>query len=171
VDEKRGPYLPTLWTQAADAALLAGQTVLQVWFPGVHSDIGGGYGNKGIGDITWDFMMRQAARHGLVVDPAQPTPALNLEPLPAQHESFNEQWRRLSSDLKLMAQGVRTIGPTVVGPDGQTLSVAGEVRLHPCLQRRFGEKCVTILDEGKNLRTEGIYQPANVRAHTLPIFG
>ena len=68
VDEKRGPYVPTLWTQAADAAALAGQSVLQVWFPGVHSDIGGGYGDKGIGDITWDFMMRQAARHGLVID-------------------------------------------------------------------------------------------------------
>jgi len=58
VDEKRGPYMPTLWTQAANAAALAGQSVLQVWFPGVHSDIGGGYGNKGIGDITLDFMMR-----------------------------------------------------------------------------------------------------------------
>ena len=53
VDEKRGPYVPTLWTQAAGAVALAGQTVLQVWFPGVHSDIGGGYGDKGIGDVTW----------------------------------------------------------------------------------------------------------------------
>ena len=46
VDEKRGPYVPTLWTQAANAALLAGQSVLQVWFPGVHSDVGGGYATR-----------------------------------------------------------------------------------------------------------------------------
>src|SRR5262245_57613505 len=69
VDEKRGPYVPALWTQPANAPTLAGQSVLQVWFPGVHSDIGGGYRNKGIGDITWDFMMRQAARRGLVLNP------------------------------------------------------------------------------------------------------
>ena len=55
-----------------------------MWFPGVHSDIGGGYTNKGIGDITWDFMMRQAARRRLVIDPAQPTPLVNTEALPAQ---------------------------------------------------------------------------------------
>jgi uncharacterized protein (DUF2235 family) len=170
VDEKRGPYVPSVWTQAANAALLAGQSVLQVWFPGVHSDIGGGYGNKGIGDITWDFMMRQAARHGLVIDPAQPTPALSLEPLPAQHESFNERWRRLSDELKLVAQGVRAIGPTVVGPDGQPLAVAGEVRLHPSLANRFGKRCVTILDEAKSLREEGVYQPANVKTDSLPVF-
>jgi uncharacterized protein (DUF2235 family) len=170
VDEKRGPYLPTLWTQAANAAALAGQSVLQVWFPGVHSDIGGGYPNKGIGDVTLDFMMRQAARHGLVIDPAQPTPALTLEPLPAQHESFNDQWRRLSGDLKLVAQGVRSVGPTVVGPDGQPMPVAGEVRLHPSLATRFGQRCVTILDEGKNLREEGVYQPTNVKADALPVF-
>jgi uncharacterized protein (DUF2235 family) len=170
VDEKRGPYVPTLWTQAADRALLAGQSVLQVWFPGVHSDIGGGYPSKGIGDATWDFMMRQAARRGLVIDPAQPTPAVSLEPLPDQHESFDDTWRRLSDRLKLLPQGVRGIGPTVRGPGGETLTVAGEVRLHPLLVGRFGQRCTTILDEAKGLRSEGIYQPGNVAADTLQAF-
>ena len=54
VDEKRGPYVPALWTQAADAVTFAERSVLQVWFPGVHSDIGDGYHNKGIGNVTWD---------------------------------------------------------------------------------------------------------------------
>ena len=44
---------PRCGPQAANAAALAGQRVLQVWFPGVHSDVGGGYPDKGIGDITW----------------------------------------------------------------------------------------------------------------------
>jgi uncharacterized protein (DUF2235 family) len=170
VDEKRGPYLPTLWTQAPGAIPPAVQTVLQVWFPGVHSDIGGGYGDKGIGDLTWDFMMRQAARRGLVIDSAQPTPALTLQPLPAQHESFDEKWRKLSDRLKLVAQGVRAIGPTVLGPHGQSLTAAGEVRLHSSLVNRFGQRCVTILDEDAQRRQEGLYQPANVKADTLPTF-
>jgi uncharacterized protein (DUF2235 family) len=170
VDEKRGPYVPTLWTQAANAAALAGQSVLQVWFPGVHSDIGGGYGNKGIGDITLDFMMRQAARRGLLLDPGQPTPALNLQPLPAQHESYNKTWQELCDKLKLVPQGVRSIGPTMAGPDGRPLTVAGEVRLHPSLVGRFGKRCTTILDEGKHQQQEGDYLPANVKADTLPAF-
>lgn len=170
VDEKRGPYVPTLWTQAANAAALAGQSVLQVWFPGVHSDIGGGYGNKGIGDITWDFMMRQAARRGLLLDPGQPTPPLTLQPLPAQHESYNKTWQELCDKLKLVPQGVRSIGPTMVGPNGQTLTVAGEVRLHPALVGRFGKRCTTILDEAKHLQQEGDYRPDNVKADTLPAF-
>ena len=170
VDEKRGPYVPTLWTQAANAAALAGHSVLQVWFPGVHSDIGGGYGDKGIGNITWDFMMRQAAAHGLVIDPNQPTPPLSLEALPVQHESFDKTWEELSDRLKLLPQGVRAVGPTIVGPAGETLTVATRVCLHPSLVGRFGKRCVTILDEAKNNRREGEYQPVNVKADTLPVF-
>jgi uncharacterized protein (DUF2235 family) len=170
VDEKRGPYVPTLWTQAANAAALAGHSVLQVWFPGVHSDIGGGYGDKGIGNITWDFMMRQAAAHGLVIDPNQPTPPLSLEALPVQHESFDKTWEELSDRLKLLPQGVRAVGPTIVGPAGETLTVATRVCLHPSLVGRFGKRCVTILNEAKNNRREGEYQPVNVKADTLPVF-
>lgn len=169
VDERRGPYVPALWTQAADAASLAGQRVLQVWFPGVHSDIGGGYRDKGIGNITWDFMMRQAVRHGLVIDPAQPTPSLDLEPLPAQHESFDDTWRTLSKDLKLVPEGVRTVGAKVVGPQGEPLTAAGEVRLHPSLVNRLGQRCTTILSEARNLRQESDYRPPNVKADTLPL--
>ncbi len=169
VDEKRGPYVPTLWTQAVDAALLAGHSVLQVWFPGVHSDIGGGYKDKGIGNITWDFMMRQAARRGLVIDRDHASPTVSLDPLPVQHESFDEKWRKLSAELHLLPQGVRAIGPTVVGPDGRALTVAGDVRLHPSLVSRFGKRCTTILDEAENLREEREYRPTNVRADTLPV--
>lgn len=170
VDERRGPYTPTLWTQAADAAALSGQHVLQVWFPGVHSDIGGGYGDKGIGDITWDFMMRQAARGGLVIDPAQPTPSLALEPLPAQHESFDDKWTTLSTKLKLLPEGVRAVGTKVVGPNGEALVAAGEVRLHPSVLNRLGRRCTTILSEAEDLRREGDYLPQNVKADTLPPF-
>jgi uncharacterized protein (DUF2235 family) len=170
VDEKRGPYVPTLWTQAANAAALAGQTVLQVWFPGVHSDVGGGYGDKGIGNITWDFMMRQAAGRGLVIDPNQPTPPVNLEPVPAQHDSFDKTWQELSDKLHLIPEGIRAIGPTVVGPGGQPLTVATRVCLHPSLVGRFGKRCVTIANEAQNVRHEGEYQPTNVKADTLPVF-
>ena len=170
VDEKRGPYTPAVWTQAANATALAGQSVLQVWFPGVHSDIGGGYHDKGIGDITWDFMMRQAADKGLVIDDHVRTPDLELKPLPAQHESFDKAWQDLSAKLKLIPQGVRAIGPKVIGPGGEELAVAPKVMLHPCLVSRLGKRCTTILDEKAARVQEGDYVPVNVKADTLPVF-
>jgi uncharacterized protein (DUF2235 family) len=171
VDEKRGPYVPAVWTQAANAAAIAGQRVLQVWFPGVHSDIGGGYHDKGVGDITWDFMMRQAADRGLVIDPRRPTPDLTLQALPAQHDSFDRAWKDLSAKWKLIPEGVRAIGPTVTGPGGESLRVAPKVLLHPSLVHRIGKRCATILDEKDNRRQDGDYVPANVKADTLPVFG
>ena len=170
VDEKRGPYVPAVWTQTADAVALAGQSVLQVWFPGVHSDIGGGYHDKGIGDITWDFMMRQAADKGLVIDANRRTPDVKLDALPAQHESFDKTWQDFSTTLKLIPQNVRAIGPKVIGPGGEQLTVAPKVMLHQCLVSRIGRRCTTILDENADRRQEGDYLPANVKADTLPIF-
>jgi len=61
IDEKRRPFKPTLWTtkQAAN------QTVEQVWFAGVHSNIGGGYKDSGLSDITFKWMMDNARECGL----------------------------------------------------------------------------------------------------------
>src|SRR5262245_35509849 len=170
VDEKRGPYFPAVWTQEENAVALAGQRVLQVWFPGVHSDIGGGYHDKGIGNITLDFMMRQAADCGLEIDPNVRTPKVDLEALPAQHDSFDKAWQDLSAKLHLSPEGVRAIGPTAMGPGGAKLIVAPKVMLHPCLVHRLGQTCVTILDEKPDKRREGAYMPVNVTKNTLPVF-
>lgn len=170
VDEKRGPYTPTLWTLPPGQSLEAEQTVLQVWFPGVHSDIGGGYLEKGIGDITFDFMMGQAAGHGMVIDPEQPYPTMDLKPLPPQHESMTDAWRRLSEDLKLVASTERSIGLSAQDANGQTVPVAGDVRLHPALVGRLGQHVTIILDEDEGKQVEQEYRPPNITATTLPTF-
>ena len=169
VDERRGPYLPALWTQAKDAVAPAGQSVLQVWFPGVHTDIGGGYPDKGIGDITWDFMMRQAADKGLVIDPAVPTKSLVLDPLPPQHDSFDEAWRALSTKLNLIPEGVRAIGPRTAGPGGEELTVAVKVMLHSSLVNRLGKRCTTFSAKDPQV-SQAEYRPVNVKADALPVF-
>ena len=170
VDEKRGPYSPTLWTLDEGQELARGQTILQVWFPGVHSDIGGGYSDKGIGDITLDFMMQQTAQHGLVLDPESPHPDVTFDLLPPQHESFDEKWRILSESLKMVPLGVRSVGTTVKDASGRNLTVAGEVRAHKSLVRRFGQQVTTILNEESGQTRNEIYRPPNVTASTLPEF-
>ncbi|KAB7756281.1 MULTISPECIES: DUF2235 domain-containing protein [Mycobacteriaceae] len=67
IDEKRGPFRPAVWKQAPDAP--KSQHVEQVWFAGVHCDIGGGYDPPGLSDITLPWMVQRAQRYDLYFDP------------------------------------------------------------------------------------------------------
>lgn len=70
VDEKRDVFTPTLWEISPSAATLPEPPVSeQVWFPGVHSNIGGGYKDNGLSDATLQWMMEKASATGLSFDP------------------------------------------------------------------------------------------------------
>jgi uncharacterized protein (DUF2235 family) len=58
IDEQRRQFKPTLWNQQNDAP--KDQVIQQVWFPGVHSDIGGGYEDHGLSDVALLWMVDRA---------------------------------------------------------------------------------------------------------------
>ncbi|MBV8673667.1 MAG: DUF2235 domain-containing protein [Acidobacteriaceae bacterium] len=72
IDEQRAQFPPTLW----ESPFAPGQTVEQVWFSGVHCDVGGGYSasaednNTLLSDITLGWMAGKASALGLAIDPA-----------------------------------------------------------------------------------------------------
>ena len=67
LDEQRQSFTPVLWTErAGDEARIS-----QVWFSGVHSNVGGGYPRQGLSLVALDWMMREAERHGVRFLPAQ----------------------------------------------------------------------------------------------------
>ncbi|MEU0228481.1 DUF2235 domain-containing protein [Streptomyces sp. NPDC006284] len=66
-DEQRSAFRPTLWHQHPGAAA-RGQELKQVWFAGVHSDVGGGYEETGLSDIALLWMVDHARGHGLEFD-------------------------------------------------------------------------------------------------------
>jgi len=72
-----------------------GQDVKENWFPGVHSDIGGGYADSRLWQASFEWMVTEAKNAGLLLDPARYT-ALTSEPTPAwmeeQHESLKGVW-------------------------------------------------------------------------------
>lgn len=69
IDEKRGPFAPTLWKAPRQPAPSA-QVVEQVWFPGVHSNIGGSYEDARLSDLTLHWMIERVhATTGLEFDP------------------------------------------------------------------------------------------------------
>jgi uncharacterized protein (DUF2235 family) len=67
IDERRRPFEPTPFERQKDAPPT--QTIEQVWFAGVHSDVGGGYPDPRLADITLLWMADRAAAHGLVFRP------------------------------------------------------------------------------------------------------
>jgi uncharacterized protein (DUF2235 family) len=67
VDEQRGPFQPALWSQQGDAP--KHQILEQVWFSGVHCDIGGGNPEHKLSDIPLQWMVSRARSCGLHFKP------------------------------------------------------------------------------------------------------
>ncbi len=68
IDENRRAFKPELWEETA--ADRASGRIKQVWFPGVHSDVGGGYVESELSDLALDWMTREATTvpEPLIVD-------------------------------------------------------------------------------------------------------
>lgn len=66
IDERRMEFKPTLW----HSTVAPNQFLLQVWFTGVHSEIGGGSNETGLSDITLGWMLKNAESRGLALTPA-----------------------------------------------------------------------------------------------------
>ncbi|RHZ66771.1 T6SS phospholipase effector Tle1-like catalytic domain-containing protein [Aspergillus thermomutatus] len=61
LDEERTAFQPTLWHIPHKNE---GQELLQVWFSGVHTDVGGGGENPRLSNITLAWMIAQCLKHG-----------------------------------------------------------------------------------------------------------
>jgi len=76
LDEDRAIFAPELWTEL-DSDRASGR-IKQVWFPGAHSDIGGGYAERELSDLTLEWMVNEATA---VPEPLQvDSTRLNLSP-------------------------------------------------------------------------------------------
>jgi len=69
IDEKRKLFIPTLWTKQPTSP--ESQILEQVWFPGVHCNVGGGYEDSGLSDCAFDWLWCKAELCGLALDPEQ----------------------------------------------------------------------------------------------------
>jgi T6SS, Phospholipase effector Tle1-like, catalytic domain len=92
IDERRGPFEPTWWEAPPPGAAIP-EKILQVWFPGVHSDVGGGYPDKALAEVALGWMLEQAREAGLDLAPGLPTWPIRGDPNGAMHDSFSLGWR------------------------------------------------------------------------------
>ena len=105
IDERRDPYRPTLWTAGPKKVVRADGTevdpvVLQVWFPGAHSDVGGGYDEskmgaeeRGYAAVPLHWMMDRARECGLAFRGDDPAVTARPNPAGRIHDSFTWGWK------------------------------------------------------------------------------
>jgi uncharacterized protein (DUF2235 family) len=63
IDEERTTFAPVLWTELDEPMAKATQDerLSQVWFAGVHSNVGGGYPDDALANVSLNWMMAEAA--------------------------------------------------------------------------------------------------------------
>lgn len=97
IDERRCYFWQNLWTDQPPPH----QDVKQVWFAGVHSDIGGGYPEpqSGLAKITLQWMLREARAAGLLINAAREADVMGAgggyakpDPSAVSHESLHGIW-------------------------------------------------------------------------------
>lgn len=146
IDENRATFEVVPWT-ATPQDVTSGR-IRQVWFPGVHSDIGGGYAEAGLSDIALRWMVSEAEAipHPIRIDHSR----LNLKPDPIgmQHDErsgslFNRIWRegyrRVPENAELSDDtDLRFKAPTVPTPFGRWSYRPRALRLHHSYKAYYG---------------------------------
>ena len=64
IDDERKTFHPILWSKINNDTQ---KRIKQVWFAGVHTDIGGGYPEQGLSDISLNWMIYEATEKGLII--------------------------------------------------------------------------------------------------------
>ena len=136
IDERRAAFLPTLWTNPDGSPRANDKQVQQVWFVGVHSDVGGGYAESQLSDIALGWMMKNAIACGLDFTEAAKTAYLKLDPSYAMGEAHDE-W-------KLIPWGI---------PEHRTVSANAAVA--NTVQMRLSDKASAYRPENLSLTKTG----------------
>ena len=127
IDEERRPFAPALWTNRP----APGQNVSQLWFPGVHSDVGGGRPITALSDRALLWMWAKAHAAGLALRP-EAAGALVPDELGRQGDSMSLVYR-------LLGRYDRPIGEQ--SEDGRPL-VTGEA-VHFSAVRRLEDAAIS----------------------------
>lgn len=103
IDEFREDFNVSLWDQKTRPD----QVLEQVWFAGAHSDIGGGYSDRGLANLALGWMSEKAREAGLPVGTVGSTNPTGAELL---HDSYQGEFKLVPPFVR-QVQG--TLHPSV----------------------------------------------------------
>jgi uncharacterized protein (DUF2235 family) len=104
IDERRAFFRSHRWMPSSALSTHGPRDLKQVWFPGVHCDVGGGYpeAESGLSKIALEWMIEEAKIAGLSVDAVRQAEVLGQAPGSAfappnpdalSHESLKGLWK------------------------------------------------------------------------------
>jgi len=112
IDERRGPFKPSIWSGAWQGC----KEIKQVWFPGVHSNVGGGYEDSGLSDVAFGWMARMARERGLAFEQEYMQNCCGWRdwqdygnPLGRLENSFGKPYEITSALLQKLEGGISTV--------------------------------------------------------------
>ena len=108
IDDERETFHPILW----DADVLPYQTIKQVWFCGMHTDVGGGYDEQALSDIPFVWMKNMAVNHGLLIY-SPDSVSIHGDVNGHMHNSCGKGWTKLYSKKQRFWDSSRTDKPIV----------------------------------------------------------
>lgn len=97
IDERRPKFEPLLWDETRAEPH---QTLKQLWFPGAHADVGGGYEQRQLAEIALQWMLERARAAGLDV-PDDHQPDVPPDPTGPIHDPWNTWTGRILRVLYL----------------------------------------------------------------------
>lgn len=103
IDERRRDFLPCPWDESNVAD---GQTLEQVWFAGVHSDVGGWYEERGLSNVALHWMLGKAAACGLRID-REGLAFRRPDPHDRMHDSWTGIWKARGRRTRKIPEGAR----------------------------------------------------------------
>jgi uncharacterized protein (DUF2235 family) len=143
LDERRSMFYPSL------IAPMDGQDCKEVWFAGVHADVGGGYADEeaGLARIALQWMACEAKAKGLRIDPAKRDEVLNVmgqanvdDALGGAHDEAVKRGWKLMSWIPRRAWSAEKDRRAWSWPNhAATRSLKDGVVLHPSVQRRIAD--------------------------------
>ncbi len=171
IDEPRRSFSPTFWTNTKGKALPEGQIIEQVWFPGCHANIGGGYKDATLSDISLLWMAERVTHlTGVEIDIAHLKQLARPDPLGEAVQPTSDALFRVNQFVpyvRLIQQNVKGISPwrrTFTGTWRTSRLAPGEEvvneTIHPSALERYGQRVkVRRGDEIKAVR----YRPRQLR--------
>jgi uncharacterized protein (DUF2235 family) len=148
LDERRTYFIQNLWTGNR-----AGQDIVQVWYPGVHCDIGGGYieSEAGLPKLALKWIVDEAELRGLKINSTAKSaiiPTNNIEKteeteesvapdaLGTTHESLHGFWWIPELIPKIVKDPSRDFERRLIWPRGRYRTVKPDALINVAVQNR-----------------------------------
>jgi len=105
IDEQRKDFKPALWLDDT-ANLTPGQVIEQVWFAGVHSNVGGWYDERGLSNVTLHWMLKHAKAKDLLINNTELNKRIQ-NPNDKLHDSRTGLWNLRGKHIRNISSGFK----------------------------------------------------------------